>query len=387
MQIKIAHHALGLLVLAIAQPGLAASVPAKTSKTGPENASRPAGKRPEQGAELRASMYVRSDTDYTTVLSPRARYRQQLGAPTRRLDITYSLDAWSSASIDIRTAATPTVSELRHEADVGYNHEVGLGSFGLGYRVSYEPDYVSNSIRLSGMREFLQRTVTVSGRLFGSFDRVGRAGDRFFREQVVSAGGLASLAAVLTKTTLMQFAYELRGSFGYQASPYRYVSLGGGLCSVTSLFCLPEEVPRQRIRHAMVGQLRQAAGRHVALGGLYRFYIDSWALHSHTWAFDASVMLAKGAYLRGAYRGYAQSGAAFYRPEYTTNTRFFTRDRELSSLGNHRLSVRGSYEKQLRRGRLDVGAQVAGSRLQYDQFIGLTQVLALEVSLSLGGSF
>ncbi len=370
------HLGFGLGLLGIARPGGAAD--------GPETGE---GATPDRGAELRASMYVRTDTDHTTVYSPRARYRQQLGSPQRRLDISYSLDAWSSASIDIRTAATPTVTELRHEADIGYNQEIGLGGVGLGYRLSYEPDYLSNAVRLSGMRDFLQRTITLSGRLFGSFDRVGRAGDRFFRQQVISAGGLASAAFVLSKSTLALFAYELRGVFGYQASPYRYVAIGGGLCAAGSTFCLPEEVPRQRVRHATVGQLRQAIGRRVALGGLYRFYIDSWALRSHTWSFDTSVMLAKGAYLRGSYRGYAQSGASFYRVNYGIDARFLTRDRELSSLGNHRVALRGSYDKRLRRGTLDVGAQVAGSRLQYDEFIGLTHVFALEVSMSLGGRF
>ncbi|MGB1015012.1 MAG: DUF3570 domain-containing protein, partial [Nannocystaceae bacterium] len=310
---------------------------------------------PPIGGQTHASLYVRSDTDKTTVISPRVRHRQQLGSPKRNLDITYSLDAWTSASIDIRTAATPTVSELRHEVDAGYSHEIGLGAVHVGYRVSYEPDYLSNSVRISGQREFLQRTITLQARLFGALDRVGRAGDSYFRESVLSAGALLSSGFVLSRSTLAVVAYELRGISGYQASPYRYVALGGaGGCSIEAIFCVPEEVPRKRLRNAFVGQLRQALGRYVAVGGLYRFYIDSWLLYSHTGAVDLALTPIKSLQLGLEYRLYAQSGAEFYRASYIpfAGDRFVTRDRELSSLGNHRLALSGRYRHPLRRGSL-----------------------------------
>jgi len=345
---------------------------------------------PPIGGQTQASLYVRSDTDKTTVVSPRIRHRQQLGNPKRNLDITYSLDAWTSASVDIRTAATPTVSERRHEVDASYSEEVGLGAVGVGYRVSYEPDYLSNSLRISAQRELFQRTVALQARLFGALDRVGRAGDSYFRELVLSGGALLSSGFVLSRSTLAVLAYELRGVSGYQASPYRYVALGGdGLCSAAATFCVPEEVPRKRMRHAVVGQMRQALGRYMAVGGLYRFYIDSWSLYSHTGAVDLIVTPTKGLLIALEYRGYAQSGVYFYRARYIpfAGDRFLTRDRELSSLGSHRLALRGRYTHPLRRGNIHVGTLVSGTQIEYDDFMGLNRVLALEVALSIGASF
>jgi hypothetical protein len=345
----------------------------------------------EVGGEGRASLYVRADSDRTTVISPRVRYRQSLRTPRRVVDITYSLDAWSSASVDIRSAATGRVSEVRHEVEGGYSEEIGAGAIAAGYRLSYEPDYTSHAVHLRGQRDLLQRTLTLSARLFGSVDQIGRAGDENFAERALSGGALLSAGLVLTRTTLAVVAYELRGIGGYQGSPYRYVALGGdGLCSASAALCVPEEVPRLRARHAFVGQVRQALGRWLALGGLYRFYADSWALRSHTFALAADSQVRPGVLVGLEYRAYAQSGASFYRARYpypAPGLRFFTRDRELSSLGNHRLALRGAYRRPLRRGRLEVGGLIAGSRLEYDDFIGLDEVYALELSLSLGGAF
>lgn len=350
----------------------------------------PAAPPTSRGAEARASVYVRNDSDRTTVVSPRVRYRQELRTPRRVLDVTYSLDAWSSASVDIRSAATPTVREVRHEGDVGYRETLGLGGVSVGYRLSHEPDYLSNALRLAVDRDLLQRTITLGARVFGSIDRVGRAGDRHFRELLLSGGAHLSAAFVVTRSTIALIAYELRGLSGYQASPYRFVALGvAGPCSLAADLCVAEEVPRLRARHAIVGRLRQALGERVAIGGLYRFYSDSWALRSHTAAVDVTVTPARGALLGLEYRAYAQSSAWFYRARYELGDglRFYTRDRELSSLGNHRLALRGGYEHHLRRGRVDVGALIAGSRFEYDDFVGLTEVYALDLSVSVGAAF
>ncbi len=294
-----------------------------------------------------------------------------------------------------RSAATARVREVRHEDDVGYTETIGAGQIAVGYRLSYEPDYTSNAIRLSAQRDLLQRTITLGGRLYGALDRVGRAGDELFSELLLSSGALLSAGFVLSKTTVALVNYEMRALRGYQASPYRFVPIGGGAdpdtggCALFSELCLPEEVPRSRIRHAVVGRIRQALGRRISVGALYRLYADSWALRSHTADLDLRYRFAKGPMLGLEYRAYAQSGASFYRSMYLLQgpTRFFTRDRELSSLGNHRLALRGQTQHRLRRGTIDAGAFIAGSRLAYDAFAGLSEVYAIELALSIGGSF
>jgi hypothetical protein len=67
---------------------------------------------------------------------------------------------------------------------------------------------------------------------------------------------------------------------GFQANPYRPVLLGG---SPT-----PEQVPFQRIRHALAASLQwmiptpSRITPWVVLRPSYRFYIDDWSVTSHT---------------------------------------------------------------------------------------------------------
>jgi hypothetical protein len=343
------------------------------------------------GGQVRGGVYVRTDSDRTTVVSPRAHLRQPLGGPTQRLDITYSLDAWTSASVDIRTAATPIVKENRHEGVAAFERERGNTAWSVGYRLSHEPDYLANSATLSGKVDLAQRTISLAGRLFGALDRVGRAGDADFREPLQAGGALVSAAFIPTRTTLLQLAYELRGALGYMASPYRFVAIGAGdgLCGQTSDFCLPETHPRRRTRHAWVLRARQALGRRLAVAGSYRFYYDSWRLRSHTAAVELAATPSRRTLLALEYRLYAQSGAFFYRSRYLSPGPggYFTRDRELSSLGSHRLALHATYTRDVGRGAIELGALVAGTRVGYDDFVGLSRVWALELTAMLGGRY
>lgn len=344
------------------------------------------------GGQARGSVYVRTDSDHTTVVSPRAHLRQPLGGPHNRLDITYSLDAWTSASVDIRTAATPVVREVRHEGVAGFERERGDTVWSVGYRVSQEPDYLANSVNLGGQIDLARRTITLAGRLVGALDRVGRAGDADFREPLRAGGALLSAAFVPTRTTLIQLAYELRGALGYMASPYRFVAVGpgeGGGCSDATPLCLPETHPRRRARHAWALRGRQALGRHLALGGTYRYYLDSWQMRAHTAAIELAATPSRASLLALEYRVHAQSGVFFYRARYLSpgTGGYFTRDRELSSLISHRLALRASYTRELGRGAIELGALAGGTRIGYDDFVGLTRVWALELTAVLGGRY
>ncbi len=344
------------------------------------------------GGQARGGVYVRTDSDHTTVVSPRAHLRQPVAGPQNRVDISYSLDAWTSASVDIRTAASPrVVKENRHEGVAGFERERGNTSWSISYRLSREPDYLANSASLAGQVELAQRTITLAGRLFGALDQVGRAGDANFREPLQAGGALVSAAFVPTRSTLLQLAYELRGALGYMASPYRFVAVGAGegLCGMEARFCLPETHPRRRARHAWALRARQALGRHLALGASYRFYLDSWQLRSHTAAIELAATPARRSLLALEYRAYAQSGAFFYRARYLSPEPggYFTRDRELSSLASHRLALHYTYTHEIGRGALELGALAAGTRVGYDDFVGLAKVWALELSVIIGARY
>lgn len=344
---------------------------------------------PEQ-VETAVSLYVRTDTDHTTVVSPRARLRTRLVDDASHLDIAYAVDAWTSASIDVRTAASPVVTEQRDELGVGLDREWAWGGVALGYRFSHENDYLANSAALSMKVDALQRTVTFDARAFAGGDVVGRAGDEQFRRTIGYGGAYLGYTHVLTKTTLAQLAVELRSQRGYLASPYRWVSLGAaGQCADAVGLCIPEQHPGHRLRAAGVLRVRQALSRRWSLGAGYRFYGDSWGVLGHTGLLDVRVRPLPSLTLAAEGRGYTQGAAEFYRAAYPDSPMqgWVTRDRELSSLWNARggLVVDGRWD--IGRGVvLVLGALVAGSYYGYRSFVGLDGVAALELTGSVGVS-
>ncbi|MEZ4427851.1 MAG: DUF3570 domain-containing protein [Nannocystaceae bacterium] len=346
----------------------------------------------EDAPSTHGAVYVRTDSDHTTVVSPRVRGRYASPRTGTGVDIVYAADVWTSASVDIRTAATARVTEQRDELDVGVDQALADDhlTLGLGYRMSYEPDYLSNAISASARLEALQRNLTVEARGFVSLDRVGRSGDALFNERSLAAGGWIGVTQLLDRATILQLAGELRGVSGYQASPYRFVAIdGAGRCGPEASLCVPEVHPARRLRVALVARARRALHPRTSIGLGYRFYVDTWAIQSHTPTADVAVQAARGLWLWLRYRGYFQSGARFYRARYGPgdDLRYVTRDRELSSMFSHRLELTPRYTRSLGAQALEAGLLVAGALLGYDDFIGLDRVYALELSAHLGLSF
>ena len=334
------------------------------------------------------SVYVRTDSDQTTVIAPRAHARAPAGEGTH-LDFTYAADVWTSASIDIRASASKAITEQRDELDVGIDHEFEDLTFSAGYRFSTEPDYLSNGGNVGLAYDFAGNNATLALGAGASFDQVGRAGDRNFSLPVRNLNGRIAFTQVLDQDTLLQLIYEVMHAYGYNASPYRYIGIGGtdGLCwAALTQFCTPEAAPEQRLRHAAALRVRRSLGSAVSVGAGYRFYRDSWSLASHTLLADLTVVPLDGWIAALRYRFYTQNSVAFYRASYPRldpAQRFYTNDKELSPLSVHRLAL--DLERTFpisERGQLvRPTLSIAGSIYSFSNFIPLGTIRALEVTL------
>lgn len=340
--------------------------------------------------EVAGSLYVRSDSDGTTVIAPRIRFRQDFGRTG--VDFVYSADVWTSASVDIRTAASPLVEERRDAIDLAVDHERGSVQLTGAYRVSLEADYASHGPTLGVAWEGLQRNLRVEGRASLSEDRVGRAGDPGFRRPLRTVSTWLGVTQLLGRGTLLQVAVEQRSSFGYHASPYRWVGLGGSpRCAGLTPLCVPEVAPEQRYRQAASLRLRQALGKRASVGAGYRFYYDSWRLQSHTALADLRFVLGRSVLLELGYRAYFQGAAWFYRSRYELAAlpAFVTRDRELSSMFDHGGTLLIDWHRELARAPVELGAGLHTELIYYgyDDFPGLDRVLAGQGTLNLHASF
>ena len=330
-----------------------------------------------------ASLYSRHDDDDTTIWSPRARAAAQIGERTT-VKATYMMDAWSSASIDIRTSATPVVREVRHEIEAGGGYQFDDATLSGGYRYSTENDYWSHGGVLTLAVDFAQRNTTISLSAVGAHDLVGKDGDPHFERPLDSGGGRFTWTQVWTSESLLEVSWETLFLTGFQASPYRWVALGvDGLCAGAAPYCVPEFVPDERFRHALGAQFRRALGADWSAGATYRFYADSWGVLSHTIEPSVTYRIGSAAELSADYRYYTQNEADFYLPRYGIRgdrTSYATRDRKLSAMYSHTAGLTYSH-------RVPIGADSAlvfsvrgsGTLYHYLAYVGLDDVKALEL--------
>ncbi len=335
--------------------------------------------------EIGSALYIRTDTDHTTVISPHARAKHDFGGGTS-VDVSYGADVWTSASIDIRTAASQVVMEQRDEVDVGVSHEFPDVTVGAGYRFSKENDYESHAGSASFSYNFADNAATLAASAFVSADTVGRSGDPLFKRPLDSVGGRLGFTQVLDTKTVLQASYDLAYFNGYQSSPYRYVGIGGdGNCHGTAPMCVPEREPGTRLRHALVGRVRRAFGDDFSAGLSYRLYLDSWGILSHTIEAEVSWLAGESSEIAFRYRFYTQGDTKFYKPIYqlTDDLRYVTIDRELSAMGINRFGLDLTHTFPLGDDVNLKGLFSPGIDLySYKHFYGLKHVTAYELSFA-----
>lgn len=347
----------------------------------------PAVTRAERSAS--ATVYVRGDTDHTTVVSPRLRLRSQVQQDTH-LDLAYAVDVWTSASVDVVASASPAVTEQRDEINAGLDHVIDDVTVSANYRYSVEPDYESHGGSAGLGWDLANRATTLTLRLGGSADSVSRAGDDDFADRTNTLAAGTSLTQIIDTQTVVQVLYDLSAVRGYQASTYRFIAIGGdGQCDGTAPLCLAESNPRQRMRHAAALRARRALGPTWSIGGGYRAYLDDWGIASHTVRSDAAWAPTQSSTLALSYRFYTQGAADHYKAMYDDGDRdaaYFTRDKELSPLSSHRIALELDVVWEL--GSDDSGLvtalALAPTFYRYTDFRALDRITALEATLVVG---
>lgn len=359
---------------------IAASLPALCAWAGSAHAQ-----------EAAAAVYVRSDSDRTVVVAPRLRVQAPVAESTR-VSVTYAVDVWTSASVDIMASASKVpVTEQRDELDLSLDHELEDVTLTVAYRFSNEPDYVSHGGSGGFSHDFADNNSTIALGISGSSDDVGRAGDPTFSRATATLGGRLSFTQVLGPGTLTQFMYELSHVDGYQGSPYRLVpiQMDADCTSATpgqsglSTLCAPEANPNERLRHSASVELRQSLADALSFGAAYRFYTDDWDVMSHTMRGDLAWRVAHDTILSPRYRFYTQSAANHYRSRYTEPQAYVTNDKELSPLSSHRIAL--DFDRVWQFGvdpLLTTTLSTAALFYSYTDFLPLDHITAFEVNVA-----
>jgi Protein of unknown function (DUF3570) len=346
-----------------------------------------------------AALYVRADTNDIVVYAPRTHVGAKVGDGLM-LDATYAVDVWTGASIDVVTAATTAITEVRQEANAGVGYEFKDVTLSGSYRYSTENDYWSNGGVLNLMVDLFDNNTTLGVSAIGSMDKVGKAHDPTYPHKPQdSIGGRLTFSQVLDTKTVLSASAEMIRLTGFLASPYRMVGLGvPGLCGgisgpMQSLNCLPENHPHERLRTALALRLRRAFGSHVSMGVDYRYYFDDWGIGSHTPSLDLAILLGAHGTLSFSYRFYIQSRSDFYEERYVLPAwryHYFSRDRKMSAMSSHHAGLEYVHNFDLSESGnavLTLGLRAGWTRFIYTEFVGLTTVDALETTGALGVLF
>jgi hypothetical protein len=167
---------------------------------------------------------------------------------------------------------------------------------------------------------------------------------------------------VLTPRWLASVNMEVAADNGYLGSPYRAALVFGAT--------VPERVPTTRtsraVRFRAVGDL----GSRDAVRAEYRYFWDTWDIRAHTAEIGYSRYLGADLLADGYLRFNKQTKALFYSDNFTQETTYVSRNRQLGTFNSSGAGIKVSYTAKRVPGRYEIKVHTAYELLhfKYDDF-------------------
>jgi hypothetical protein len=323
-------------------------------------------------ASSKVSLYA--DDDATRVVTTMIDGEVRLPVAAT-LGVHALVDAVSSASVDVVSAATDRWTENRIEAGARVGAQVGRNQLGAALVHSVENDWAALGGQLSLGRDLAQKNTRIDLAIGFTENDVGRAEDPNFQRDLDAYTGELGIRQLVDPRTLIGLTLTVQRADGYQSSPYRYVTTAGGMSAL-------EAHPEARTRQAATLRVVRALGRRSAVESSYRFYADDWGVRSHT--VTSSLRVDAGEQwdvrLRGRY--YRQGAADFWQAEYAEPMRYMSADRELATSWNLGGGLKMSWRSAAER--VSVDAKVEGIYYRFVDYARLDGRVALVTSAGLG---
>ncbi len=298
------------------------------------------------GDQMGFTTYYFSDSGENSVITTSFNLAKKLLQQTVFL-IDVELDNVTVPAVTAVTGATrpqrrksEPFEKSRGQVIVGVEQGFGqdLTVAGNFYR-SQEVDYTSNSAIGTVSTELFDKNTTVTVRGQYNSDKVGKitdAGDLINKKKNTYTGAL-TVSQLLSPTTVLDVGYDFVHIQGYQSDPYRMVKVFdlNGVSSTAD-----ELHPAKRTRHAGSGKISQLIPSiRASIIGSYRYYFDSWSVHSHTAELKLNKYIVNDLVFGVDYRYYAQTAAYFYREKYVgpefQSTALRTADYKLKGFGSN----------------------------------------------------
>jgi len=274
--------------------------------------------------ESASRVAVYQDNDRTTVWTATTGVT---GRVTDHLQVSarYLVDAVSSASVDVVSQATGRFHDTRQEVSGSVGYRDDRRSLLATYSHSAEDDWRSHNAALSASQDLLGHSLTLAAALGAQTNAISRAHSIGFSRGLRAYFGNLSIDYALTARDLVEAALAVSFLEGFQSSPYRYLVVDGQ--------AILENYPDRRWREALVLRHHHYFDPGWALRSHGRAYTDTYGVRALTLGTEA-VRERPPFDVGIAIRGYAQTDASFYKPQYTTVERHMSRDKELTRFVN-----------------------------------------------------
>lgn len=209
-------------------------------------------------------------------------------------------DVRTNASRENEAAGLDLVTTVRAEEDLTYQLHIGF---------HFEEYWGSGQVGGAVLHSFADDNATLRlgvETIFDSFDPLQP--DGVDPGPVVNRFGTAvtgSISQLLSPTTIVSGSYTFTAQFGHLETTYNSVPVEGG-------GRLADRYPRNRGRHTLTGELRQAIpDTDTYLGVSYRFYADTFGALAHS-AMLTATQYVGDLWLRAHYRFHHQDAPGFW---------------------------------------------------------------------------
>ena len=273
----------------------------------------------------------------------------------------YYMDFISSATIDIKTFASP-YTEQRRQYTVAGDYLNQNSTLSFSYTNSEESDYSADTYSFDLSQNMFGDLTTVSlgfsrginevrrnnyaftdgGKHIESSDTVGNADRWQYR---------VNWSQILTKDFIVNLGYEAVTDEGYLNNPYRSVAIAD-----PETPDLPDDIrlvvfgsesghyPKTHTSNAFSVKGKYYLPWRAALEAEYRSYSDSWGITANMYEFAVTQPIKKHLTFDLHYRAYSQTAANFYSNLFPSEKVYMGRDKELSAFTNTTIGGAVSYE-------------------------------------------
>lgn len=331
---------------------------------------------PEERAD---AMFHSYDGGGITIDGPSVLVRKNF-KETVSISGNYYVDNISSASIDVLSSGASRYSEERTEYSLGASYLYDKSILSAGYTNSDESDYEAETFYFGISQDFFGDLTNITfGYALGD-DEVFQNGNDEFAEEVRRNTFRTSVSQIVTPNLILALNYDLITEEGFLNNPYRSYRFLTDPLDPSAGFQFAQEVyPDTRTSDAIALRYMYHLPWKASTGGSYRYYTDDWGIDAHTAQFTYTHVLYDNWTVDFKYRYYQQTAADFYSDLFQVPSQdekdFRARDKEMSDLDNHTVSLHVSYERPVNIQWIDKGAvSLQWDRIffSYDNFTDLS---------------